>query len=70
MVNYTLCGLGTDFNPLVLVVTARSDPIALPDLHALLLTSENRLNSQHIAPSLPALPDPTAFHSNPESKPN
>jgi gag-polypeptide of LTR copia-type len=64
LVNYTLCGLGTDFNPLVLAVTARSDPISLPNLHVLLLTTENRLNSQHSTPSLPAAPDPTAFYSN------
>jgi len=63
--NYTLRGLGTDFNTLVLAVTTRSEPIALPDLHALLLTSEkNRLNSQYIAHSLPATPDLTAFYSN------
>ncbi|KAJ4818128.1 hypothetical protein LUZ62_030694 [Rhynchospora pubera] len=69
LVNYTLRGLGSDFNPLVLAVTARSDPISLPDLHSLLLTSETRLNSQHSLPSLPAVPDPPAvFYSNPRPR--
>ncbi|KAJ3703988.1 hypothetical protein LUZ61_007693 [Rhynchospora tenuis] len=69
MVNYTLRGLGSDFDPLVLAVTARSDPISLPDLHGLLLTSENRLAAQHtISNSLPATPDPTAFYTNPRPR--
>ncbi|KAJ1692595.1 hypothetical protein LUZ63_009293 [Rhynchospora breviuscula] len=63
LVNYTLRGLGTDFNPLVLAVTARSEPISSPDLHALLLSCENRLNSQHVAPPLPAAANPTVFFS-------
>ncbi|KAJ3704251.1 hypothetical protein LUZ61_007956 [Rhynchospora tenuis] len=68
LVNYTLRGLGPDFNPLVFEINARSEPISLPSFHSLLLTTETRLNSQHTTTRLPATPNPRAFYSNPRPR--
>ncbi|GAB2267038.1 hypothetical protein Dimus_037931 [Dionaea muscipula] len=43
---YLLGGLGTEFEPFVMSVTSRTDPLDLEDFHGLLLTQEHRIALQ------------------------
>ncbi|XP_010259709.1 PREDICTED: uncharacterized protein LOC104599037 [Nelumbo nucifera] len=46
---HTTGGLGLDYDPLVIDITARHDPLSIEELHSLLLQHERRLDHQHSA---------------------
>ena len=55
IISYLLSGLGYDYDSFVTTITARTDPVTLEEVYALLLTTESRLlhnNSPIVQPTV------------------
>nr|TKS03747.1 magnesium transporter [Populus alba] len=55
IISYLLSGLGHDYDSLVTAITARTDPVTLEEVYALLLTTEARLQHNNGPPIQPAV---------------
>lgn len=60
LVFYILGGLPTEFEPLVMYVTSRAEPITVEELNTMLLTQEHRLALTTLMASMDLSPTPAA----------